>query len=320
MNEGFLEKLKRFSDLVINYKNYEKQLEDSLVKTNRVFDFAIIVFWKLFMLFVYERLQQIRYFLEEDVFEQKWKTIFKQEKYDLIKYDKRNLYAYNQLDDDEVIGFLNLLYPIDSNFLKKLKSLKQDRHTAGHVCDPNLTNQESNVVNFTTELLVVVEKLQLEHEKNYLSQVELLKFIEDKVTISNADKKFLVDRTIESLASIPSFNSAKAPLQFIENNLSILDVDKKKEIIQNSLKNRGVYNQIIESSYGPTFFKSLYEDGALSLNDWQDFYIESTIANSGKELGSYYWLKENLSSANINIDEIITRKKKEFYSDTEFRL
>lgn len=313
MNEDFVEKINKLSSLVINYRNYEGQLKNSLIKTNQIFDFSIILFWKIFMLFVYERLQQIRYFLEEDVFEQKWKTIFKMDKYDLAKYDKRNLYAYNQLDDEEVISLLNILYPIDSNFLKKLKSLKQDRHTAGHVCDPTLTNQESDIINFTKELLVIVEKLQSEHEKNYLSQIELSKFTEDKITISDSDKRFLTHRAIESLATVPNFNSAKAPLQFIEKNLTFISLDKKKEILSNSLKNGGMYNQILESSYGPIFFKKLYEDGGLGLDDWKDFYVDSSITNNCKELPTYNWLKNKLQTANMEIDEIIKKRKEELY-------
>jgi len=312
MNEDFRKKIEKFSFLIVNYKTYQEQLENSF--DNKIFDFSIILFWKLFMLFVYERLQQIRYFLEEDIFEQKWKTIFKAEKYDLIRYDKRNLYSYNQLEDEEIINLLNLLYPIDSNFLKKLKNLKQDRHTAGHVCDPTLTNQENDVLNFIREILVIFEKLQLEHEKNYLTQIELSKFVEGEVNVSGADKKFLTYRAIESLPIIPNFNSAKLPLEFIEKNLPLIPLEKKKEIIINSLKNGGLYNQVIESGYGPIFFKKLFEDGDLNIDDWKNFYIDMTIANQGNELTNYLWLKEELIKKEINIENEIIRKKEEIYS------
>ncbi len=316
INEDFKQKIENLPRLIINYSNYGSQLDGSL--ENKIFDFSVILFWKLFMLFVYEKIQQVRYIIDEDVFTQKWNTIFKAEKYDIAKYDKKNLYAYNQLDDDEVINFLNILYPIDSNFLKKLKSLKQDRHTAGHVCDPTLANQENDIVNFLREICVIFQKLQEEHRNTYISPTDFSKFYSGEISLSNDDKDFLIAKLIDSLPTIPSFEAAKAPLKFLEKNLESISIENQKKILVNSLKNGGMYNQIIESSSGKTFFNELFKNGKLQLEDWEHFYIESTVNNQFKEISGYHWLGEELLSKGFAVNEQVLKRKQELFAENPF--
>ena len=60
MNENILEKIDRLCSFVCNGKTYEYEQKLHKAAENELFDAAIIYAWNIFMLFVYEKIYQIR--------------------------------------------------------------------------------------------------------------------------------------------------------------------------------------------------------------------------------------------------------------------
>ena len=286
----------------INDSTYNEQILKAF--DSSLFDHCIVTLWKAFMLFVYQRVKQAREILGEDVFEQKWKAIFKADKYDLVKYDSTNIYAYNQLEDEEVVNFLNVLYAIDSNFLRKLKGLKQDRHTAAHVCDPALFATVDIVQNYLSELVPIISKIQSEHESKFLEPAP--NEIVSRITLSAKDKDSINSKKISDLASAGTFSDANAIMRFLKPELGTLTDKQLKEILSNSLKNGGMYNQVLDATSASAFFEAIFDLDKISLQEWTEFYLERaksgfSIAHDSSEGKGFTWLKRKLIEGDIDI-------------------
>jgi len=128
------ETLQKF-DKLLSFLNNQGKYKNQFIKSieNSLFDFAVIVVWKIFILFVYEKIYQIAHQLGEDVFLQKWEGKFRKKP---KNYKKGNIYWLNeeQNSDDRIIQFLSVIYRIDSNFISQLEGVEKEKTYSCSCC------------------------------------------------------------------------------------------------------------------------------------------------------------------------------------------
>ena len=185
------EKIETLCSFVCNGKTY--QYEQKLQKSAEyeLYDAAIIYAWNIFMLFVYEKVWQIRELekLNEDTKFQTDKKAF------LIKINSNNpdkfpddffdghLCNLNKLHtenkgEDFIIARLVDVYPnMDPQYFKKAQKILKSRHDGAHI---NEIQQDSNDLdNVLRELTQVIEKIQEAHNQHLQSIFDNLK--QDKI-------------------------------------------------------------------------------------------------------------------------------------------
>jgi len=226
------------------------------------------------MLYIYEKFQQIRT-LREDVFIEKWKVRFSEDK--LKNYPKQNLYCFNKEKDEDIVAFLTVIYPLDTNYVSKLHTLKNNRDIASHVCDIGLEFKEKQVHSYLEELLLVIGKLEKLHFDNYLKELSPSSLLTAKP--SSMEKRYLLDRLIVSLKRSSTFNEA----QEIENNiLAFKDsiIPSHIEQILEAIFQEGFpapINQVLEASGGvatANFLKQIFNldsNKQVDINKWHSF-------------------------------------------------
>ena len=316
MMKNFNKEIESFSNTIVNFDNYRKQLRSSF--DNKLFDFSVILLWKILMLYVYERFQQIQNKLGAEHFEVSLKKVLKNVGKISNLSRGGNIYVFNQEDDDKIISLIGEFYSIDGNFLKKIRGLKMKRDTSAHVCNPVLCNNKDSVLSFFEEIRIILIEIQRLHESTFLIDVKIDKLMGDGVLVSDLDKKFLTKRAIDFLVDAPNFNSAEKSLRFIKSNLHLISNDMKSCIIKNSLKNLDDNNQVNGCAYSKVFFRDLHNSGGIDITEWRDFYVEITKKNSWKEPPDYLWLKKWLDRKKAQISTYISHKKKIYFSDIPF--
>jgi len=287
--------LKKFNRL-LQFLNNQEKYRDQFVKAieKNLFDFAIIIIWKVFILFAYEKIYQVAHQLGEDVFLQKWEGKFSRKP---KNYRKDNLYWPNeeQNSDDQIIQFLGVIYKIDSNFISQLETLKKKRHVAAHVADLEFT--EEDVDNYLFEMLRVVEKLQKCHADDYLENFSIDDFQKvAKMIPSPQDLRIFIESLIESLSQAGTFRAAED----YENRILQLKTSLTEEDIQKILNvvfnNPYSINQVLEAGGTQRFFKQLYDLNKVDKKTWVIFANRLIKHFSDREdaLAFYNWLFSKL--------------------------
>ena len=136
MNENLKIQYEIFSKLLpFEYKyKYKEQFIKSC--DNGLYDYAIILLWKTFMLIQYKNIRHNRIILGDQVFETIWsKGSLSDSKIKLNDFNINNIYAYNKIDDNKILDLLGRIYDIDGNLIKKLKSWSGQRAICAHVAD-----------------------------------------------------------------------------------------------------------------------------------------------------------------------------------------
>jgi hypothetical protein len=275
----------------------KKIYEEELVKSvnSRLFDFSILLIWKEFILFIYERFEQIRV-LDSRVFQSRTKD-------KSIQVRKiNNLYSYNEYKDEEIINLLKDLYSIDHNFIKKLGTLKSDRNIAAHVSDPELKTKESGVRDFCAKLIDIERKIQKEHQKQYLRFPSNLN-IYQKLKLSEEDVKFIIIEIIDFLPVVPDFKTANRALLFLEKYINNIDSSQCVSILDNALKNKNKLNQVLRSSQGPIFFRALLKNIKIEKEPWRKFYIGLLEEYISEENTTYTELRGMLKRSGIDVEK-----------------
>lgn len=286
-----LELEQKFNE-ILNYLHNKEKYREQFIKLVRdnLFDFSIILIWKIFILFLYEKFYQIAQQIGEDVFIQKWEGKFNRKP---KNYRKENLYWANEEPDDQIVSFLGVIYKIDSNFLRQADALRKKRDTASHVAELKFT--EEDVDNYIFETLRIIEKLQLCHEEEYLSKIEDSLQL-TRVKPSQKDLVSILNKMVESLAQASTFRSAEdyenRILQFKEN----LTKEHIEKILDVVFDNPYSINQVLEAGRSITFFKELYELGKVNKSIWKKFAKKLSENYKGRDnfLSYYNWLFEVL--------------------------
>lgn len=191
MQQDISEKIDRLCSFVCNGKTYQHEQQLRKAAEHGLYDAAIIYAWNIFMLFIFEKIWQIRELEKEKG------VPFQTDKFflELVKnkpqdYFDGNLFSLNKLQEnkqgeDVIIGKLKDIYKeVDQQHFREAQQILQKRNTAAHL---NSINHESDDLNDVLRRLIkVLDVIQNEHKKHIDA---LLVYInKDKIWyFSNAD-------------------------------------------------------------------------------------------------------------------------------------
>jgi len=284
-------KLSRLFCYLYHKEKYNEQLNSSV--DNNLCDFAIILLWKIFMLFVYEKLYQI----SDNVILDKWERKYGKGKKPK-DFKENSLYWPNNTDDKEVINFLYELYTIDKNIMKIANALAhQKRDTAAHVSEVEF--DIGQVDSFLDEIMGLCEKIQKAHVK-YLEEIDPLDI--DTVIVSKKlstqDIRILINKLIKLLEASHTFQEStlvRTKIINLGDRLSREDVKAVLDAIQNNSQGRP-YHQILEASGAAEFLKKLYQLYSEPAIEWKRFakFLVKKFNNQTEKslLIAYNWLFE----------------------------
>jgi len=140
MDEEVLNKIDVICSYVCNGKTYKYEQKLKKAVGMELYDSAIIYSWKIFMLFVYEKIWNIREleFQEEKSFTTD-KIFLPDKKKEQHNFFEGNLFSLNKLSehkqgDDFIISKLNSVFKgVDPQILKEAHQILKKRHTASHL-------------------------------------------------------------------------------------------------------------------------------------------------------------------------------------------
>jgi len=283
-------KLDNLMAYLFNKEKYSEDLKASI--RSNLFDFTIILIWKAFMLFIYEKLYQI----PPDVILDNW-----EKKYPTDKrpkgYKKNNLYWPNNIDDCKLLDLLYEIYDIDKNVVRMARSLAQKRDTAAHVSE--ITFNISQVDSFLDDILNLCQKIQNAHEA-YLDQINLITIDEDIIikSFSSHDVKYFLPKLIELLKNSRCFNETEKieeKLLILKNYLSKDDIKKILDAIKESSADVR-WHQILQASKSSQFLMELYKlysEPALEWKEFAEFLKEDKLKkHHDLDLDVYNWIIE----------------------------
>lgn len=264
-------KFEEIFEFAFHENAYKEQFLESY--RNKLYDFSVILLWKAFIIFSYEKIAQFRKIEGDEEFEK----IFKNgelEKDNINKYDIENIFAYNKIEDNKLISLLSRLYTIDDNFFKKLRHLKGTRDVAAHVADSILASTEDSLMSFSNDLKKIIKRINDFHFDKFLSSCDSKECA--KLDLSKNDKSYLLEKSIKELPIALSFDSATILMERILSSKDIIKEDHLKNILIKSAENiNGSFNQVLDSKFSIKFLQDLlafsYKNG-YNLNLWKDFY------------------------------------------------
>ncbi len=303
---------KKYSQLCCYLNKSDKYEHDFLLTVEYdLFDYAIILSWKTFMLFLYERIYQIIYITRDELFLKKWQRKFSKHP---KNYKPKNIYWPNQEDDDKVIAFIGELYNIESNFIKQLRNLKSKRDIAAHVADDSLSLQYHQLKSYLTDLIIAVKKIQECHEEEYFKKIEDFKKIAQLVP-SSEDLKILVDILIEKLKHSSSFKKTEEyenTILIFKQYLNIFHIEKIFKIVFENPENYSI-NQIINADGTVNFLKELFDINIKNKKKWEIFYkalVYESIIRDLNIMDRYDWLAIRL---NLKKQDVIKKIQQDIY-------
>ncbi len=307
MQQDIQGKIEKLCSFVCNGKTY--QYEHKLQKSaeHELYDAAIIYAWNIFMLFVYEKVWQIREVEKEldcDDFttDQIFLSLTKNKP---ANFFDGNLFSLNKLHEnkqgeDAIVGKLKEIYKtVDQQYFKEVQQILQKRNTAAHV--NSVPINEEGLSHVLSELLKITEQIQFAHknhlhsifenlEKNkiwYLSGQDLM-YLDQFFTQNDTDKfKYIYisrlipaqevsdglaenikNKAISFFLESGSFHSAYQNSQdLIKPILQYFNADDIKKILKQSFENGGSYNQILCAADIEDIFWDLYQ---LSSNNFPE--------------------------------------------------
>jgi len=281
---------------LLEFLNHQEKYREQFIKSIKdgLFDFSIILIWKTFILFAYEKIYQIAHQIGDNVFLQKWESKFDKKP---KNYKKENIYWCNEEHDGEnkIIQFLGVIYKIDSNFIKQLNILKNKRDIAAHVSELEFT--EEDVDNYLFEMLRVIEKLQNCHAEEYwknFSAEDIGKLM--KLLPSSQDLETFIENLIDSLAQASTFRTAEDYEKRILQLKSYLTENQIAKILEIVFDNPYSINQVLEAGGTRSFLRQLYDLKKVDKKRWTRF-AEKLIkyySNQEKPLAFYNWLFKEL--------------------------
>lgn len=252
----------------------------------RLYDYSIITAWKIFILFIYEKIWQIP---NDDVSKglKSNSDLFK-------KFKPKSLLWPNEVDDDAILNVLDKFYEsIDSNYIKRAKAIHHKRKVSAHVSE--MTTDINSVDEFLKELIEIMKKIQ-ECHKQYLDCIEIdnLSMVVQESKLSQQDLSYLIQKLIATLKDAGSFNAASSSLKSLLDMKTILtksDVESILIAIQTNSKNE-VYHQVLDASDSALLIKQLYEVHGEPSPAWQKFaiYVSTKLKSNTNRLRQFNWL------------------------------
>lgn len=310
MQQDIQEKIIELCTYVCNGKTY--QYEQKLQKSAEyeLYDAAIIYAWNIFMLFVYEKVWQIREIEKEldcDDFTTD-KVFLSLTKNKSDNFFDGNLFSLNNLHEnkqgeDAIIGKLKEVYKtVDQQYFKEAQLILQKRNTAAHVNSIEL--DAGNLSHVLSELLKIAEQLQKAHENHlqsifknlekdkiwYLSEQDLTcinhffdqndvdkskyVYISKLISTQEVPNDFLENiknKAISFFLELGSFDSAYQNSQdLIKPLLQHFNADDIKKILEQSFENGGEWNQILQAAHIEDIFWDLYQLSSNTFPELED--------------------------------------------------
>lgn len=213
------ERLENIYAYLFNKERYKATIQ--LLIEKKEYDLAIIVLWKIFMFFVYERLAEI----DKSYLTKKWKEKFKTELEKEVNLD--NFYWPNQQKDNEIIIFLGQIYPIDRNILKTLIGMLDIRNISAHVSATSMT--EDNMSSYLSNLITNIKIIEMAH----LGDSSLhLKRLVTKLNTSQSiqESSTILEEIVKLKNSILPVHLKEILISFLRNN-HVYDADKQGEVL-----------------------------------------------------------------------------------------
>ncbi len=185
MNQNLAEKIENLCLYVCNAKKFGYEQKLKKATEHELYDAAIIYAWSIFMLFIFEKVWQLREiercedgdsFLTDGIFLQ---LINKGKPSDKpADYFDGSLFSLNKLQEnnqgeDKIIGKLKDVFRgVDQQFFKEAQQILQKRHTSAHVNSVNLSIDELNYV--LGKLIGIAQEIQNDHERKMPKVFEYL--------------------------------------------------------------------------------------------------------------------------------------------------
>lgn len=175
------QKIARLCSYVCNGKTYNYEQRLCLSAKYGLYDAAIIYAWNIFMLFVYEKIWQLREIEKETSTPNKTDKIF----LEALKSNKPDDYLDGHLcslgklqteckqGEDAIIGKLKDVYKnVDQQYFKKAQGILQKRNEKAHV--NSLGTEKEDLEQVLRELIQVCSAIQAEHNGFVSNIFELL--------------------------------------------------------------------------------------------------------------------------------------------------
>jgi hypothetical protein len=274
-----------------------------IAQQQELHDYAVILLWKTFMLFAYERIKQTRGIIGDDVFDNEYwnKGSLADSKKNLKLFPIGNVYIYSSLEDDNIIDLIGRMFDLEKNYSQLLKSIKNDRNTAAHVASEILKSKEVTVQKTLDDLIRVVNQIDQAFKVKFLAQINL----EDVITRVDSEQHFnylIAEKVVKAIQESLNYNSTDNLLEMLRNKIYMFSYDSVQMILE-ALKNgqiaNGGYNQALDAgstyqfvvdllaeSYKKNYDLSFWKKWFLSLceSDQKRFYdIRKSLQTNGVE-------------------------------------
>lgn len=174
-------KISKLCSYVCNGKSYGFEQKLYLATKHGLYDAAIIYAWNIFMLFVYEKVWQLREVEKEAGTPNKTDKIF----LDALTSNKPNDYFDGHLcslgklqteckqGEDAIVGVLKNVYKnVDQQYFKKAQGVLQKRNEKAHI--NSLGTEKDDLEQVLRELIQVCSAIQIEHNTFVTKIFELL--------------------------------------------------------------------------------------------------------------------------------------------------
>lgn len=259
-NQEIYEIISKLKSYVIDDSKYESQLLFCI--NAELWDLAILVAWKFFMLFIYERLSQIN----STAVIQKWDSHFNKSGGKTLSDDvnMENLYWPNEKKDDEVITFIKDLYPIDDNVAKQAQTLLSERNCCSHVSQLDSTRND-----FATFLEKIVRILNIIQEKHATYLEEYVNRNGQK--LSTFDKIYTLKTLTKKLREAKTFKEAEQVEKVLSNYIGYIDRNSLSDLLIGVLENNCAYNQVLDSNYTLPFLDGVFHKTKNFIDVWKKF-------------------------------------------------
>jgi hypothetical protein len=284
-----MEELKgELNQYMVNGSRYIDRLSRAM--DHELYEYPIIIVWKIVLLFLYERLNQV----DSEELLKIWHEKYKRKP---VGYKPTYLYWPNNEDDDKIIAFIYDLYDIDANVLTLARQIKKKRDTAAHVS--GLEFNSVDVENSLREAVKVLEIIQAAHASKLKSQLSLITLVEmyRSSKFSIKDNNILTNVLADGFKSSGSFGRPNELWNYTFENSELLQQPEVVRnilvaILNNSPAQR--YHQVLDATGASGQLKRLYMVSQGAQKAWQSFakvlpgFLEKYEIE--KELPKYNWL------------------------------
>lgn len=302
----------------MDYQSLAKYLADpsyyegdfDIANENNLYDYSIIILWKTFVLFSYEKIKQVREIIGDEEFNDgywnKGSLTCKENsttcKTSLENFEVENVYAYSAVQDDDVIDLLSRIFGLEKNYSQLLKNIKNDRNTASHVASEILQSQETTVAKTLHDLARVTEHIDQVYKTKFLTRKDP-KGIVSAVT-SESDLNYLVSsKILDAIRASGSFDQTEELYKSIAKKRAMLSCASIKGILEAIQEGRviGGKNQALDLGYSFQFLSDLLKESygrTCELDFWKTFYLALSNGNQMR----FYDIRKSLQNHGVEFD------------------